>query len=470
MASVVTPDLCIIGGGSAGLSLAAGAAQMGAQTVLIESGKMGGDCLNYGCVPSKSVIACGKAAAIARGSTHLGVTSGGVAIDLAKVRQHVEQVIKTIEPHDSVERFTGLGVQVIEDQGEFYHADEVRAGGLRIRARRFAIATGSRASIPPIPGLDQVDYLTNETVFEATGELKHLLIVGAGPIGCELAQAYARLGVTVSLFDMGSILPREDPEMRDVVRERLLADGVELFEQCSIQSVAAGPKITFALDRKTDTIAGSHILIATGRRPNIENIGLDAAGIAYTRAGITVNARLQTSNPKIYAMGECNGHMQFTHAAGYQAGVVLKNVLLRIPAKASAQMPRVTFTDPEIAYVGRTEAELSEQGVEHKVMRFSFSGNDRALADAHGDGFCKVMVSAKGKILGAGLVGHQAGDLLAPWVHAVENQLKIAQIASTVMPYPTYSEINKRVAGQYFQPQIFGERMKSIVRFLARFG
>ena len=397
MANILKPDLCIIGGGSAGLSLAAGAAQMGADTVLVEEGRMGGDCLNYGCVPSKSLIACARAAHDARKAHELGVELSAPKIDMARVRQHINKVIATIEPHDSVERFEGLGVNVIQEQARFSDNGAVQAGDHKILARRFVIATGSRPAIPPIDGLDQVPHFTNETIFFTDEDIRHLLIVGAGPIGCELAQAFARLDVDVTLIDMASILPREDDDLRAIVRQHLLEDGVTIHEQATIQRVEPGPVIHLKTQDGERQVSGSHVMISTGRRPNIETLGLDRAGINVERTGIKVDRHLRTSNRRVFAIGDCNGLSAFTHAAGYQASVALKNILLRMPATVKPIMPRVTYTDPEIAWVGQSESELKHDGIEYEVVKSPFSGNDRAIADNRKDGFCKILVSPKWK-------------------------------------------------------------------------
>lgn len=474
--AIVTADLCVIGAGSAGLSVAAGAAQMGADVVLIEAHQMGGDCLNTGCVPSKSLLASAKVAKIAKAGGAFGVNVTGLTTDFKAVNAHVKAVIASIAPHDSVERFTSLGCTVIKARARFTGPREVTAGGKTIRARRFIIATGSRASIPPIPGLDGLAYFTNETIFDNTVLPDHLIIIGGGPIGCEMAQAHRRLGARVTVIDQAAILPKDDPEAAAVVRAQLVADGVALKESAKITRIEGGAgRIVLRLTSETgqdELIEGSHLLIAAGRRPNIEDMGLEVAGVATTPRGITVDARLRSSNPKVYAAGDVTGGLQFTHVAGYHAGIIIRNVLFRIPAKAQpTAVPWVTYTDPELAQVGLSETDArTSHGANLKVLRADFSGNDRAQAEAQTAGFLKVMVAKGGRVVGATLVGAHAGELILPWVIAIEQRLKIGAMATPIAPYPTLSEISKRAAGSYYTPTLFSARTKAIVKFLRAFG
>jgi pyruvate/2-oxoglutarate dehydrogenase complex dihydrolipoamide dehydrogenase (E3) component len=476
MTKSLTADLCVIGAGSAGLSIAAGAAQMGARVVLIEGHRMGGDCLNTGCVPSKSLLASAKVAKIATASGPFGVTVTGVSTDFEAVNGHVKSVIAGIAPHDSVERFTGLGCTVIQARACFTSPREVTAGGTTIRARRFVIATGSRAAIPPIPGLTSVPFFTNETIFDNTVLPDHLVIIGGGPIGCEMAQAHRRLGARVTIIDQGAILPKDDTDAVGVVRTQLLAEGIVLKESTKIARIEGGAgRIAIfmaAPSGEVEVVEGSHLLIAAGRRPNIEDMGLDAAGVATTPRGITVDARLRSTNTRIYAAGDVAGGLQFTHVAGYHAGIIIRNVLFRIPAKAQpAAVPWVTYTDPELAHVGLTQAEAkAAHGPSLRVLRADFSANDRARADAQTAGFLKVMVAKGGRVVGATLVGAHAGELILPWVIAIDQRLKIGAMAAVIAPYPTLSEISKRAAGSYYTPTLFSARTRAIVKFLGAFG
>ena len=467
-------DICVIGAGSGGLSVAAGAAQMGAPTALIEKAKMGGDCLNYGCVPSKALLAAGHAAAAVRGAGRFGVIAPEPGIDASRVFGHVRNTIAAIEPNDSVERFTGLGVNVIKAEARFVDADTLDAGGTRVRARRFVIATGSSAFVPPIPGLDRVPYLTNETVFEATEIPKHLIVIGGGPIGMEMAQAHRQLGAAVTVLELFKVMPKDDPELVDVVRRRFATDGTVIREGVKILRVepgAAGLTVILDIGSGEERVAGSHLLIAAGRRPNVNGLNLEAAGVEYSAKGIAVDARLRTANKKIFAVGDVIGGYQFTHVAGYHAGVVIKNALFRLPAKTDhSAVPWVTFTSPELAQVGLTEADAKSKGGGLRVLRWPFHENDRAQAEAETEGLIKVVTDTKGRILGAGIAGPHAGELIGTWVLAMSQKLKIVTVAQMIQPYPTLGEVSKRAAGSFYTSSLFSERTRRIVRFLARFG
>ncbi len=475
MVSTISADLCVIGAGSAGLSVAAGAAQMGARTVLIEAARMGGDCLNTGCVPSKSLIAAAKVAATMRRAGRFGVHGGAPGVDFAAVHRHVHDVIAAIAPHDSVERFTGLGCTVIGARARFVDDRTVEAGDHRIRARRFVVATGSRAAVPPIPGLDGVPFFTNETLFENTQLPAHLVIIGAGPIGCEMAQAYRRLGARVSLLDRSAMLPKDDPEPVAVVREAFRADGIELLEGVRIHRIEprpAGIAVIVADGEAERAIEGSHLLIAAGRRPNVEDLGLDAAGVRYGPKGIEVDARLRTSNKRIFAAGDVVGGYQFTHLAGHHAGIVLRNALFRLQATVDTRaLPWVTYTDPELAHVGLTEAQArAAHGGVIRVLHAAFADNDRARAERATEGLIKVVVAKRRHILGASIAGVHAGELILPWVLAIRERLKIGALAGVIAPYPTLSEISKRAAGSYYTPTLFGPRTRLLVRLLRWLG
>lgn len=474
MSTIIEPDICVIGAGSAGLSIAAGASQMGAETVLIEKGRMGGDCLNYGCIPSKALLAAAKAVQAHSKASRLGLRGAAPEIDFAAVGAHVQGVIAAIAPHDSVERFEGLGVRVIQAAAAFTGPREVAAGDLRVRARRFVVATGSRPLVPPIPGLETVPYLTNETVFDLTERPAHLIVIGGGPIGCELGQAFRRLGARVTVVEMAGILPKDDPEAVDVVRQRLRSDGLDVREGTRVVRVAkagAGIEVTVDAGAGETVLAGSTLLLAAGRRPGVDNLGLEAAGIAYDRAGVTVDARLRTSNRRVFAAGDVSGGYQFTHVAGYHAGIVLRNALFRLPAKADTRaVPWVTFTDPELAHVGLNEAAARRAHGRIRILRWPFAEIDRAQAERRTDGFIKVVATPRGAILGATIVGAQAGEGILPWVLALSKGLNLSHVARMIAPYPTLGEISKRVAGSFYTDRLFSAGTKRLVRFLARFG
>ncbi|HSE78354.1 MAG TPA: FAD-dependent oxidoreductase [Alphaproteobacteria bacterium] len=471
----LTVDICVIGGGSAGLSVAAGASQLGASVVLCERHKMGGDCLNFGCVPSKSVIAAAEHAESMRRSRLFGVGGAAPIVDYRTLRDHVRGVIAAIAPTDSVERFTGLGVQVIDASARFVAADEIEAGGTRVRARRFVIATGSSPAVPPIPGLNAAPYLTNETVFDLDERPRHLIVIGGGPIGCELAQAHRRLGAEVTVLEMARIMPKDDPELVDFVRQRLVSDGVALVEGARVTAIErAGDDITAVIetDEGQRRIIGSHLLLAAGRRPNLSDLDLAAAGVKHSATGVEVDARLRTSNPRIFAIGDASGGPQFTHMANYHAGIVIRNALFRWPAKVDGRaIPWVTFTEPELAQVGLTEeAARQRHGDGLRILRWPFHENDRAQAQRAVEGLIKVVATRRGKVLGAGIVGAHAGELILPWGLACLGKVKLSDLASMIAPYPTLSEVSKRAAGSYFTPKLFSPRTRAVVRFLARFG
>lgn len=471
MAQHIKTDICVIGGGSGGLSVAAGAAQMGAQTVLVEGHKMGGDCLNYGCVPSKALLAAAERAHMGRGNKPFGVAATRPKVDFAAVMGHVRETIEAIEPVDSVERFSGLGVRVIEETGKFIGRNKLQAGDMTITAKRFVIATGSTAAVPNIRGLKSVPYLTNETIFTLTRQPKHLLIIGGGPIGVEMAQAFCRLGSAVTLVEADKVLGREDQELSAHVKSQLVEDGIELVEGARIASVKQmGTKTLMKLQGGTE-IAGDALLVAAGRKPNLDALNLAKAGVGVSDGAqphIKVDKRLRSSNKKIFAIGDVNGGPQFTHAAGYQAGLVIRNILFFLPAKVNfAALPRVTYTNPELASVGLSEAEAREKYAAIKVLRWPFEENDRARAERDMRGMVKIITTRNGRILGASIVGKGAGDLLAPWTMALAQGLPISAMAGVISPYPTRGEASKRAAGDYYTPTLFGPRTRKVVGLLS---
>ncbi|WP_300304229.1 FAD-dependent oxidoreductase [Ferrovibrio sp.] len=468
----INADICIIGAGSAGLSVAAGAAQMGARTVLIEANRMGGDCLNTGCVPSKALLAAAHAAHAVRTAGAFGVRVTGATVDYTAVHAHVHDVIAQIAPHDSEERFTKLGCTVIRAHGVFSDERTVTAGDKTVRARRYVVATGSRAALPPIPGLETVPYLTNETLFDLRELPKHLIVIGAGPIGCEMAQAFHRLGAQVTILDRAVMLPKDDPEAVAILAGQLRASGITIRETVGIRRVEPETGgIAIVLDDDS-RITGTHLLIAAGRRPNTENLNLDKAGIAHSAAGITVDDRLRTSNKTVFAAGDVAGGPQFTHWAGYHAGIILRNALFRLPARVDDRaLPWVTYADPELAQVGLTEDMARKQfGDSIRIVRADFAGNDRARAERRTDGFAKAILDRKGRILGATMIGPNAGELIQHWGLAISGKLGIGAMAGMIAPYPTLGEISKRAAGSYYAPMLFGKRSRWLVRLLGLLG
>ena len=467
----IKTDVLVIGGGSGGLSVAAGASQMGASVTLLEGHKMGGDCLNYGCVPSKAFIASGKAAYAQSHAVQYGVGNSVPTVDYSAAKDHVADVIATITPMDSVERFEGFGVNVIQEFGEFISPTEVQAGDAIITARRIVIATGSSPLVPPIPGLENVPYETNETLFELREQPKHLLIIGGGPIGMEMAQAHVRLGSKVTVIEGAKALGKDDPELAEVVLNSLRDEGVEIAEDALAAEIRGKLGAIEVETQDSRIFKGSHLLMAVGRKSNVDKLNLKAAGIEPTRGGIQVDAGMRTTNRRVYAIGDVAGGLQFTHVAGYHAGVIIRSMLFGLPSKAkTAHIPWATYTDPELSQVGLTEAQAREvHGAKLEVVRFHFNHNDRAIAERKTKGFIKVMV-VKGRPIGASIVGYQAGELINLWALALANNMKMSQIAAMVAPYPTIGEINKRAAGAYFTPRLFDSpTVKRIVVFVQRF-
>ena len=467
----IAPDLCVIGAGSGGLAVAAGAAQMGAEVVLVERGAMGGDCLNFGCVPSKSLLAAARVADFWRRGAALGIAYAPPQIDFAAVAESVQRVIASIAPNDSEERFAGLGVRVLRAEARFTSPRTVRAGDIEIRPRRFVIATGSQPMVPAIPGLGGVPYLTNETVFVNRELPGHLIIIGGGPIGIEMAQAHRRLGARVTVIDVGPLLPRDDPELAASLTERLTDEGIDTRPRTEIAAVEHDGEAVAIRLASGERIAGSHLLVAAGRRPSIEALDLSAAGIAATVKGITVDARLRTTNRRAFAIGDVAGGPQFTHIALYHAGIVIRNALFHLPAKVDYRaLPWVTYTDPELAQVGLTEAAARAADRSVRVLRWHFAENDRAQTERETEGLVKIMTRGNGLIAGASILGAGAGDLILPWALAISQKLKIGALANLIVPYPTRNEASKRAAGSYYTPTLFSPRTRRLVRFLARFG
>lgn len=460
-------DVCVIGAGSAGLSAAAGAAQLGAWVVLIERGEMGGDCLNTGCVPSKSLIAAAHAAHTYRTACEFGVGEGlEPIVDFPIVHQHVRGVIAAIAPHDSLERFESLGVTVLKESAAFVSPTEVVAGPYHIRARRFALATGSRAVVPPVPGLRELEPLTNESIFELNDRPDHLLIVGGGPIGLEMAQAFRRLGSDVTLVCVGTILPRDEPEAAAVVRVRLRKEGITLYEHAELvdpRRIEAGITASVETAMTSHAVVATHILVAAGRRPNIENLGLEAAGIKTGPKGVEVDGRLRTTNRRVFALGDVAGGPQFTHIAGYHGGIFVRNALFGLPAKVDySALPWVTYLDPEVAHVGLTEAQARSNQRNVTIISESFEAIDRAQAEKRTEGLIKLVLEGS-RVLGATIVAPHAGEMISLWGLVISGKIPLSAVASMMAPYPTLAEISKRAAGAFYKPRVFGTLSRTLV-------
>ena len=471
----IQADVCVIGAGSGGLNVASGSAQLGVRTVLIEGGEMGGDCLNTGCVPSKALLHVAKTAQIVRKSSRYGISTsqGEVKVDYAQAMTHVRDAIAAIEPHDSQERFEGLGVNVIRDYGRFLDPHTVEAGDHRIRAKFFVIATGSHALIPPVPGLTEIPFLTNETLFTNTDKPEHLAIMGGGPIGAEMAQAHRRLGCKVTLIEMASsIMGKDDPDLVAVVRRQLIAEGIDVREGTRVSAVsgtAGDLSLTLEADGASETLKASHLLVATGRKPAIERLNLDAAGIDHTPQAITVRPNMRTCQRHIFAIGDVVGGPQFTHMAGHHASVVVREMLFRMPAKADTKtVPWVTYTDPELAQIGMTETAARAAGLEPRVELTNVGGNDRYITENIEEGLAKLVFDARGKLLGAGIAAPGAGDLIASLGLVIGGQIKLSTLASQIVPYPTHAEVPKRMAGAHLAPTLFAKRTQRLIKLLLK--
>jgi pyruvate/2-oxoglutarate dehydrogenase complex dihydrolipoamide dehydrogenase (E3) component len=470
---ILRPDICVVGAGSGGLSVAAAAAAFGVDVVLIERGRMGGDCLNTGCVPSKALLAAARRAHDVRTAPALGIRAGEPAIDFAAVREHLRRTIAHIAPNDSIARFTAMGVRVIEESARFLDPDSIQAGALVVRARRFVLATGSRAAMPAIPGLAEAGALTNETVFDLAELPAHLIVIGAGPVGVELAQAFRRFGSRVTILETRQPLANDDPEGARFVLEALRRDGVELNAPASVRRVEReGPlvRVLFEREGRDTAVEGSHLLVATGRIPVTDGLDLARAGIAATASGITVGADLRTTNRRVFAIGDVAGSWQFTHLANAHAGLVIRSILFRLPARASTRaVPRVTYTDPELAQVGMTEAQARAAGA-LRILRWSFHENDRARTDGEPTGEVKLVVSPRGRILGATIVGRHAGEMIALLQLALLKNMGVRDLVAMTFPYPTLSEAVRRAALAFYTPSLTKPIVHRILSILRKFG
>jgi len=475
-------DLVVIGAGAAGLSVTAVAAQLGVKVALIERSQMGGDCLNFGCVPSKALLAAAHHAATIRAAPRFGVSAGEPQVDFARAVDHVHHAIAEIAPNDSEERFTALGAIVIRGEARFTGADTVAVNGTTLKARRIVVAAGARAAVPPIPGLDTVPYFTNETLWGNRTCPRHLIVIGGGPIGLEMAFAHRRLGAAVTVLEVATMLGRDDPELAEGALLTLKEEGVMLREGVKIARVEGGEgAIAVVLDAgegREERIEGSHLLVAAGRRPNLDRLDLDKAGVETTRHGVKVDRGLRSvSNRRVYAIGDIAdidgiGPRQFTHVGSYHAGIVIRSALFRLPAKVDyAALPRVTYIDPELAQVGLTEAEARAAG--HRdlaILRWPLAENDRAIAEGSRRGLVKIVATRKGRILGAGILAPHAGEMISLWGLAIATGTRLSTVAGMIVPYPTLAEAGKRAAGQAFAPRLFSPMTKRIVAWLRHFG
>lgn len=466
-------DIGIIGGGAAGLTVASGTSQLGAKTLLIEKEtELGGDCLHFGCVPSKTLIKSAQVYHQMKHAAHYGLPSVEVPpVDFKSVSDRIRSVIAVIQKHDSQERFCGLGAQVEFGEASFTDEHTVRMGNRSVTAKNWVIATGSSPVAPPIPGLDKTPYLTNREIFYMDRLPESIIILGAGPIGIEMAQALNRLGSQITVVDRADqILTKEDKDMADEAMAVLAAEGVRFHLDASIESVATkGDRKEVTIkdrDGQSVQLTSDALLVAMGRSANIEGLNLDSIGVETQRTGIIVDPRMRTSQKHIYAAGDVNGGYQFTHAAGYEGSIVISNAIFHLPRKANfTNLPWCTYTDPELASIGMNERFAKQAGIETKVWIEPFESNDRSLAEGQTTGRIKLVLDKSEKPLGVQILGNHAGELIGEWVAALNAKVKLATLAAAIHPYPTIGEISKKVAGSVFAPKIFSKKMQKGLKF-----
>lgn len=461
-------DVVVIGAGAAGLTAAGGPAMLGLKVALIEEGEMGGDCLNTGCVPSKALISAAARAHEANRGTRLGITLDQAKVDWLAVRDHIRQAIATIAPVDSQERFESLGVEVIRARGTLIDDRTVEAGGRRLSAKRIVIATGSRPRHPDIPGLADIPYLTNESIFDIDELPRHLVVLGGGAIGMEMAQSFRRLGSQVTVVEQFRPFPRDDADGAAMVMHALESEGVVIRSGVGITAAARSDDGLVLTLEGGEQLSASHLLVAAGRVPNVEGIGLEKAGVKTGRDGIIVDARRRTTNKRIYAVGDCREGPRFTHSSGYDGSIAVANIAFGLPSKADwSALPWVTYSDPELAQVGLTEAAAREKfGSQVSVTRENFSHNDRAIAEGETEGFLKI-VRVGSKVVGATIVGRHAGDLLLPWAQIILGKATTFGMSGAIVAYPNRSDISKAVAFKAYEPVLFGPWPRRWARFLA---
>lgn len=470
-------DIGIIGGGAAGLTVASGAAQLGAKTLLIEKEKaLGGDCLHYGCVPSKTLIKTAHVYHLMKNGPRFGLPAmTPPPVDFRQVADRIRSVIGVIQKHDSVERFCALGAKVEFGDPRFIDEHAVSLGGKSFSARTWLIATGSSAAAPPVAGLDTTPYLTNRDIFYLDKLPGSMIVLGAGPIAVEMAQAFCRLGTRVTVIQRsGQILSKEDKDMADIVKQELEREGISFQMNASVVRVAdLGREREVVLKNEageTKTLRAEAILVALGRSPNVAGLGLEEIDVPFDNKGIKVNDRLRTSHKHIYGAGDVIGGYQFTHVAGYEGGVVLSNAVFHLPKKVDyTHVPWCTYTHPELASIGMNEKSAQKAGIDYSVWSEEFQGNDRALAEGESVGRIKMLLDKKEKPLGIQILGPQAGNLLSEWVAIMNGGVGLSKIASAIHPYPTLGEINKKVVGDVFAPKIFSSTVKKGLKFFFSF-
>jgi pyruvate/2-oxoglutarate dehydrogenase complex dihydrolipoamide dehydrogenase (E3) component len=466
-------DIGILGGGAAGLTVASGAAQLGAKALLIEKEPLlGGDCLHYGCVPSKTLIHSAHVYHLMKTGSRFGLPEMEVPpVDFSRIANRIQEVINVIQKHDSEERFCGLGAKVMFGEAVFQDEHIIQLDGNRFSAKNWVIATGSSPVAPPIPGLHETGFLTNKEIFSLDRLPESLTILGGGPIGIEMAQAFNRLGSRVTVVDRSDqILGKEDKDMADMVMEVLAGEGVVFHLGAAIEMVGvAGAQKTVAIKETSGgsvTLKSDNILVAMGRGANVDGLNLESIGVDFEPGGILVDSRLRTSQKHIFAAGDVSGGFQFTHAAGYEGGIVVSNAVFHLPRKTDyTHLPWCTYTDPELASIGMNEISARNAGLDYTVWTETFQDNDRSLAEGETTGMVKMILDKKEKPLGVQILGPRAGDLIAEWVAALNGKVKLSTLAAAVHPYPTLGEINKRVVGSYFSPKIFSEKVQKGLKF-----
>ncbi len=486
-------DLLVIGGGAAGLTVASGAAQLGAKVALVSKDALGGDCLFFGCVPSKTLIKSAKVAHIIKHADAFGLKAAKPEYDFAEVTRRINTVIETAGIHDDPERFRNMGVDVIFGKADFWDMHTVcvrltklfakeqqrevseKGDEFMLTAEKIVIATGSRPFVPPIPGMMESGFLTNENIFSMKKLPKSLVVLGAGPIGCELAQAFARLGTKVTMLVRGEqIMSKEDPDVATYMADIFAEEAIEIRYKTSVTNVEnheSLKRITIDEDGEKGELEAENILVATGRVPDLGPLNLENAGVKSDKRGIVTDKKLRTNQKHIYAIGDVNGKYQFTHTAGYEGGIVVSNAVLHFPRKVDYEaIPWATFTDPEVASCGLNEAEAKQRGIDYQVWRHEFTRQDRALAESENHGFVKILTTGRrGKIIGGQIVGPHAGEIIHELILARNAGLTLASIASAVHVYPTLAEIIKSAAGKYFAEKLFTNKTRKILKFFFRY-
>jgi pyruvate/2-oxoglutarate dehydrogenase complex dihydrolipoamide dehydrogenase (E3) component len=474
MTPALEPDICVIGAGAAGRAAASAAAAFGVPVVLIERGILGDGARTGGSVPATALAVTAERANIIRNAAHFGLKAARFGVDFAAVKTHLRDIANAVAPSETRQRLAGLGVRIIDGSARFLDARTVAAGDFTIAARRFVIATGSAPALPPIPGLADTPHLTSDTVFDLADCPRHLIVIGAGSTGLELAQTFGRLGAAVTVLEAATPLASDDAECAAIVLDALEREGITLrigVTIAQVRRVLARIEIDITTPEGPETIVGSHVLVAAGRRPNVEDLDLDVAGIRYAPHGIDVDRRLRTTNKRVYAIGDVTIGPKSTHLATYHAELVVRHALFRQHVGLDHHtIPTVTHTDPELAQVGYIEDEARAHAGAIRVLRSPYRENDRALATEATNGHIKVITDRRGYILGVSIVGAGAGEMIATWTLAIKEKLNIRAFAGLIVPYPAYGEVGKRAAMTYFMRGLTSNQVRRIIGWLRRLG